>query len=186
MFLFRIIEYGNNTSSSDKSYGIPVVLLVIEGGINTLRTVFKSMESDPPLPVVVAKGSGRIADILAYAYELHGCVLVKVREVRLKGIQALWWKHSFPTIVTRVEFIVGSRPCSESFFPGTIIFPSSQEPTFQSRWHFVLILTQVMAKSTIENSRGDQTNGAQPCYISYPFTIICIKNKSNGNINVKL
>ena len=96
MFLFRIIEHGSNTSSSDKSYGIPVVLLVIEGGINTLRTVLKSIESDPPVPIVVAKGSGRIADILAYAYELHGCVLAKVREVRLKGIQALWCKHSFP------------------------------------------------------------------------------------------
>ena len=130
MFLFRIIEYGSNTSSSDKSYGIPVVLLVIEGGINTLRTVLKSIESDPPVPIVVAKGSGRIADILAYAYELHGCVLAKAREARLKGIQALWRKHSFPTNVTRVEFIVGSRPCSEIFSPGTTIFPPSQEPTF--------------------------------------------------------
>ena len=81
-FVVRIIEYGNNASSSDnKSNGIPVVLLVIEGGIQTLGTVLKSVESDPPVPIVVAKGSGRAADILAYAYKLERCALAKVREV---------------------------------------------------------------------------------------------------------
>lgn len=90
--MFQIIECGdaaNNTASSDKSNGIPVVLVVLEGGINTIQTVLKSIESDPPVPIVVAKGSGRAADILAYAYELHGCVLscmvrdsAKVREGR--------------------------------------------------------------------------------------------------------
>ena len=29
-----------------------------------------------------------------------------------------------------VEFVVGSRPCSERFFPGTPVFPSPQKPTF--------------------------------------------------------
>ena len=73
-----IIEYENNTSASDKANGIPVVLLVIEGGIKTLRTVLKSVESDTPVPIVVAKGSGRTADILAYAYKLERCALAKV------------------------------------------------------------------------------------------------------------
>ena len=133
-FLLWIIEYGNNTSSSDvsdKSNGIPVVLLVIEGGINTIRTVLKSVQSDPPVPVVVAKGSNRAADILAYAYELERCALTKVRKVRSKKIQALWWKHSPPTNVARVEFIVGSRPCSESFF-----FPVIQFSPLLRNQHF--------------------------------------------------
>ena len=29
-----------------------------------------------------------------------------------------------------VEFLVGSRPCSERFFSGTPVFPSPQKPTF--------------------------------------------------------
>jgi len=51
-----------------------VVLLVLEGGENTIRTVLKSVTSNPAVPIVIAKGSGRAADILAYAHELHGCV----------------------------------------------------------------------------------------------------------------
>ena len=90
-FLFHIIEYENNTSSSDKSNGIPMVLLVIEGGIRTLQTVLKSVKSDPPVPIVVAKGSGRAANILSYAYKIERCALAKVGEFRSKTeIQALW------------------------------------------------------------------------------------------------
>ena len=29
-----------------------------------------------------------------------------------------------------VEFVVGSRPCSKSFSPGSPVFPSPQNPTF--------------------------------------------------------
>ena len=29
-----------------------------------------------------------------------------------------------------VEFVVGSRPCSEGFSPGSLVFPSPQKPTF--------------------------------------------------------
>ena len=80
-YWFQITEYGDpakNASSGDKSNGIPVVLLVLEGGINTIQTVLKSIKSDPPVPVVVANGSGRAADILAYAYKLDGCVLSRM------------------------------------------------------------------------------------------------------------
>ena len=54
----------------DKSYGIPVVLLVLEGGPNTIRTVLESVTSNPAVPVVIAEGSGRAADILAHAHSL--------------------------------------------------------------------------------------------------------------------
>jgi len=50
------------------------VLLVLEGGPNAILTVLESVTSNPAVPIVVAEGSGRAADILAYAYELDGCV----------------------------------------------------------------------------------------------------------------
>lgn len=52
------------------SNGIPVVLVVLEGGSNVIRTVLESVEGDPAVPVVIVDGSGRAADILAYAYSL--------------------------------------------------------------------------------------------------------------------
>lgn len=54
--------------STDRSHGVPVVLLVLEGGPNTIRTVLESVTRNPAVPVVVAEGSGRVADILAYAH----------------------------------------------------------------------------------------------------------------------
>lgn len=63
---------------SGKSHGIPVVLLVLEGGPNTILTVLESVTSNPAVPVVIAEGSGRAADILAHAHGLvisnDGCV----------------------------------------------------------------------------------------------------------------
>ena len=55
---------------SGKSHGIPVVLLVLEGGPNTILTVLESVTSNPAVPVVIAEGSGRAADILAHAHGL--------------------------------------------------------------------------------------------------------------------
>lgn len=56
-----------------------MVLLVLEGGPNTIRTVLESVTSNPAVPVVIAEGSGRAADILAHAHSLvvtnDGCVV---------------------------------------------------------------------------------------------------------------
>ena len=56
-----------------------MVLLVLEGGPNTILTVLESVTSTPAVPVVIAEGSGRAADILAHAHGLvtsnDGCVL---------------------------------------------------------------------------------------------------------------
>ncbi|KXJ17084.1 Transient receptor potential cation channel trpm [Exaiptasia diaphana] len=54
--------------SSETKHGIPVVLLVLEGGPNTIRTVLESVTRSPAVPVVIAEGSGRAADILAFAH----------------------------------------------------------------------------------------------------------------------
>lgn len=50
---------------------IPIVCLVVEGGMDTIRTVLKYVMDSPPVPVVVVEGSGRAADLLAFA---HKCV----------------------------------------------------------------------------------------------------------------
>ncbi|XP_022086912.1 transient receptor potential cation channel subfamily M member 3-like isoform X2 [Acanthaster planci] len=48
--------------------GIPAVCLVLEGGLNTIRVVLENITKDPIIPVVIAEGSGRGADLIAYAY----------------------------------------------------------------------------------------------------------------------
>ena len=46
--------------------GIPVVLLVVEGGTDAIQDVSASLAQG--IPVVVCAGTGRAADILTYAY----------------------------------------------------------------------------------------------------------------------
>ncbi|XP_077980205.1 transient receptor potential cation channel subfamily M member-like 2 [Glandiceps talaboti] len=46
---------------------VPVVLVVVEGGPNTLKTVYESTEKN--MPAVIVEGSGRAADVIAYAYK---------------------------------------------------------------------------------------------------------------------
>ena len=47
--------------------GLPVVLLVLEGGADTILNVKSSIGQG--IPTVVCDGTGRAADILAYAYQ---------------------------------------------------------------------------------------------------------------------
>ncbi|CAG0913584.1 unnamed protein product [Notodromas monacha] len=47
---------------------VPMVCVIVEGGPNTIRTVLDYVTNTPPVPVVICDGSGRAADILAYAY----------------------------------------------------------------------------------------------------------------------
>ena len=46
---------------------VSIVLLVLGGGIDTLKTVHAALKNKTP--VVIVKGSGRMADILACAYK---------------------------------------------------------------------------------------------------------------------
>lgn len=55
--------------SSGKDYTTPVVYLILEGGCNTIRTVLDCVMENPPFPVVVIDGSGRAADLLAFAHK---------------------------------------------------------------------------------------------------------------------
>ena len=48
------------------SIGIPVVILCLEGGPNTIVTMAEAIKKG--VPAVVIDGSGRAADVVAYAY----------------------------------------------------------------------------------------------------------------------
>ena len=59
-----------------------MVLLVLEGGPNTILTALESVTRNPAVPVVIAEGSGRAADILAHAHSLvtanDGYVIINI------------------------------------------------------------------------------------------------------------
>uniref|UniRef100_A0A0N4ZFJ0 LSDAT_euk domain-containing protein n=1 Tax=Parastrongyloides trichosuri TaxID=131310 RepID=A0A0N4ZFJ0_PARTI len=46
---------------------IPIICVVLEGGICTLESVLQYLTSKPPCPVIVCDGSGRVSDLLAFA-----------------------------------------------------------------------------------------------------------------------
>lgn len=50
--------------------GIPVVLVILEGGTDAINDAMVSLDHN--IPVVVCSGTGRAADILAYAFS-HTC-----------------------------------------------------------------------------------------------------------------
>ncbi|CAG5118818.1 unnamed protein product, partial [Candidula unifasciata] len=55
------------TDTGADAVSVPICLLVLEGGPGTLQTVHLALNSGTP--TVVIKGSGKTADILAYAYQ---------------------------------------------------------------------------------------------------------------------
>ncbi|XP_005094347.1 transient receptor potential cation channel subfamily M member 3 [Aplysia californica] len=54
------------THKRDGGLGVPVVLLLVEGGTDAIQDVSASLAQG--IPVVICAGTGRAADILAYAY----------------------------------------------------------------------------------------------------------------------
>ena len=47
---------------------IPVVRILLGGGPEALEVILDGVEQEPPIPVVIISGSGKGADILAYAH----------------------------------------------------------------------------------------------------------------------
>lgn len=78
---------------------IPVVCLVVEGGMHTIRTVLEYVTDSPPVPVVVVEGSGRAADLIAFAHKYatetgeSSTVLDGMREQLLAAIQRTFSVH---------------------------------------------------------------------------------------------
>uniref|UniRef100_A0A0K0EEN8 LSDAT_euk domain-containing protein n=1 Tax=Strongyloides stercoralis TaxID=6248 RepID=A0A0K0EEN8_STRER len=46
---------------------IPIVCVILEGGICTLESALQYVTSKPPCPIIVCDGSGRISDLLSFA-----------------------------------------------------------------------------------------------------------------------
>ena len=47
---------------------MPVVAILVEGGMQAFRWVFELVTDENPVPVVVCDGSGRAADLLAFMH----------------------------------------------------------------------------------------------------------------------
>ncbi|KAI6225690.1 hypothetical protein M3Y95_00723700 [Aphelenchoides besseyi] len=55
--------------ADELTYGsrrVPIVCVAMEGGINTLTTIWQYLNSQPPIPTIICEGSGRISDVLAH------------------------------------------------------------------------------------------------------------------------
>lgn len=50
---------------SDNGLGVPVVLLALEGGVDTIVAAKNAVQHH--IPIVVCEGTGRAADIIAFA-----------------------------------------------------------------------------------------------------------------------
>lgn len=57
---------------TDRSCETPVVVVVVEGGFFTLRQVSDYLNDEPPIPVVIFAGTGRSADLMAWALRKLG------------------------------------------------------------------------------------------------------------------
>ncbi|CAL1279991.1 unnamed protein product, partial [Larinioides sclopetarius] len=78
------------TRAEMEACGVPVVCVVVEGGLNTIRTVLEYVTDTPPVPVVICDGSGRAADLLAFAHRyMHDddTLLEDVKEQLLMTIE---------------------------------------------------------------------------------------------------
>lgn len=52
-------------NDSEGGLGIPVVNVILEGGVDTIDTVVQAVQRRTP--VILCNGTGRVADILSYA-----------------------------------------------------------------------------------------------------------------------
>ncbi|KAH9505775.1 Transient receptor putative cation channel sub M member 2 [Bulinus truncatus] len=92
------------TDTGSDAITVPVCLLVLEGGPGTLETVVSAIKSTTP--TVVIKGSGKTADILAYAYQ-------NSKEEEIKHVEAgKSVKKTItilePQIVTKIREMINS------------------------------------------------------------------------------
>ncbi|KAJ8309654.1 hypothetical protein KUTeg_012798 [Tegillarca granosa] len=68
--LFENAVSNIKTNTGKNAVSIPVVLLVLQGGPNTLKTVKQAIYNE--IPVVVIEETGKAADIIAYAFHNSG------------------------------------------------------------------------------------------------------------------
>ena len=65
-FILCLCSYWLANLCSITGVNVPVVMLVVEGGVNTMTTVSQAIEQN--IPVLVLNGSGRAADFISVGY----------------------------------------------------------------------------------------------------------------------
>ncbi|XP_074622988.1 transient receptor potential cation channel subfamily M member-like 2 isoform X1 [Acropora palmata] len=94
-----VMKVKTDSRSAAGAIGVPVVLLVLEGGPNTIRTMCELIKKK--IPAVVVDGSGRAADLVAFAYshtikESEGISTVNVIDPVFEGKVRRKVKELFP------------------------------------------------------------------------------------------
>ncbi|XP_056001380.1 transient receptor potential cation channel subfamily M member 1-like isoform X2 [Ostrea edulis] len=64
----RRIERYFHQQKITRGINVPLVCVVLEGGLNTIRAVLEYVTDTPPVPVIVCAESGRAADLISFAY----------------------------------------------------------------------------------------------------------------------
>ena len=70
MFSFLILSHLILLES--EIYGIPGVIMLFGGGVSSVDEVLLAMKDESSMPVIVFKGSGGVADLLASAVRFDG------------------------------------------------------------------------------------------------------------------
>ncbi|KAK3605983.1 hypothetical protein CHS0354_019662 [Potamilus streckersoni] len=79
---------------------VPIVILVLEGGPGTLETVQNALKQNTP--AVIVKGSGRVADILSYAFKYAETVEVDAKDKQGIAIK-ITEKHLSPSLEAEIH-----------------------------------------------------------------------------------
>ncbi|UJR35885.1 hypothetical protein I4U23_028628 [Adineta vaga] len=88
---------------------IPVVCVIVEGGRNTFPTVIEYVTEEPPVSVVVIDGSGRAADLIAFAYkhaQSDGTMAPDLQEQLLHSIEKVFNYNRRQAESVYVELII--------------------------------------------------------------------------------
>uniref|UniRef100_A0A183CP46 LSDAT_euk domain-containing protein n=1 Tax=Globodera pallida TaxID=36090 RepID=A0A183CP46_GLOPA len=75
---------GRRTATATESSScsrIPIVCVVLEGGLCTLNPVHRYLTGTPSIPVIICEGSGRISDIVTVPIDVHAQLLCQVRQL---------------------------------------------------------------------------------------------------------
>ena len=75
--------------------GVPSILLVLEGGAETIDTVSGACKKG--IPVVLINNSGKVADVLAYGYQNLSEEFIKDHQAEHEGLMSVI-KENFPEL----------------------------------------------------------------------------------------
>ena len=63
----RLEEFLARKTGNGNGNRIPIICVALEGGLCTLNGIHQFLHGQPPIPVIICEGSGRISDLLAMA-----------------------------------------------------------------------------------------------------------------------